>query len=72
MSRSFKKNPVTSICKIREGEQKQWKGECNKKIRTMDGIHSGSEYKKVTGGLWNAPSDGKQRFTPKCKKDLSK
>jgi hypothetical protein len=63
MSRSRKKNPYVSTTCVgsRAGMQKDWKAECNQRIRGQPvdvEIPKGRGYRKITEA-WSAPNDGK-------------
>lgn len=61
MSRSYKKPYVSSTCIGSDpGMQKDWKRERNKVLRSKVDLPDGMGYKKLSGDIWNSPSDGKR------------
>lgn len=65
MSRSRKKIPKGSITVkgCQAGAMKSWKKECSRILRrqssTDENIPQGNKYKRISGDIWNSPSDGK-------------
>lgn len=63
MSRSHKKNSYHKNCrgKLALQAQQEWKRSCNKKLRSLDDEDIGnfSFAKKLSGDIWESPSDGK-------------
>lgn len=76
MSRSVKKKPIHSVtCSgARANVQKEWKNSCNKKLRRKppEEISDGAEYRRLSGDIWDSPSDGKTWSNPKDKKNYRK
>lgn len=70
MSRSRRKNPITTVACCRTSEMKEWKKACNRAMRRNinidDDIGNNSAYKKIYD-IWNSPSDGKMRHDNKKK-----
>lgn len=62
MSRSRKKPFHSTTCiGARPGVQKEWKKECNNKLRSIpeeQEIPKHGIYKRMSGDIWSCPSDG--------------
>lgn len=67
MSRSRKKVPVHWQCGSSKA-MKKWKSACNRKLRNQDEVPNGSAYKRLSGDMWDSPSDGKFWFADVCPK----
>ena len=78
MSRSVKKNPISSVTVSggQAGNQKAWKKACNRRLRRLlaveDDISKGNKYRRISGDIWDSPSDGKTWLDPKDKKSYRK
>lgn len=62
MSRSRKKVPIHWVCMPRNGQMKKWKQRMSRRFRRNpmnDEISNGSVYRRVSGDLWDSPSDGR-------------
>lgn len=60
MSRSYKK-PILWACVTRAGQMKDWKRQCNHRVRREDDLGDGRYYKKLNNP-WASPADGKVKL----------
>lgn len=60
MSKSVRKTPIFKVCQARNGQQKKWKNSCSRALRRSDeDVGDGAYYRRISGNIWDSPSDGK-------------